>query len=313
MIQWVRSFVTNRVGRVRLDGETGSTFDIPAGLPQGSPISPILFLLFLAPAIQLGAAHRKKCRYLYADDLGLTALNNTLDENISELQDDAENIIRWGRGEGLTFDIDKTELIHFSNKNREGNPDIQLDFGQQRSPIAATPPKQALRWLGVWFDRKLTFRAHAQHLAARANHVTVGIKALSNTIRGAPPIHMRRAVQACVVPILTFGSQTWWQDRTRPSLRNQNKEVQSGSNSAAEKLDVALRKSIRAALPVYKTTPVAALHRETAIPPITILLDNEAEKASIRLRRLDPRHPLAIRLRHLNSRDWPPDTTTQSA
>lgn len=305
LIQWIRSFVTGRTGQVRLDGETGNTFNIPAGLPQGSSISPILFLLFLSPALHTGPTQRANLRYSYADDLGLVAINSSLDENISELQADAETIIRWGRSEGLTFDADKTELIHFSNKNLRDNPDIQLRFAQQRQQISAKRPKEALRWLGVWFDRKLTFRSHVEHLAARANHVTAGIRALSNTVRGAPPVHMRRAVQACVVPILTFGGQTWWQDRTRPSLRNRNKEVQSGRVSATEKLDVALRKSIRSALPAYSTTPVAALHREAAIPPMTMLLDHQADKASIRLRRLDPHHPLALRLRSLNRERWP--------
>jgi hypothetical protein len=51
LVRWIYSFATNRSVRIRLDGETGPETDIWCGLPQGSPISPILFMLYIAPLL----------------------------------------------------------------------------------------------------------------------------------------------------------------------------------------------------------------------------------------------------------------------
>jgi Reverse transcriptase (RNA-dependent DNA polymerase) len=70
-MRWVASFVSQRSAAVRLDGETGATVQIQSGLPQGSPTSPILFMLFMQPLFSLGSRDRKRARFGYADDISL--------------------------------------------------------------------------------------------------------------------------------------------------------------------------------------------------------------------------------------------------
>ena len=65
---WVASFVSRRSAAIRLDGETGATVQIQSGLPQGSPTSPILFMLFMQPLFSLGSRERKRARF---DDISL--------------------------------------------------------------------------------------------------------------------------------------------------------------------------------------------------------------------------------------------------
>ncbi|EDN99500.1 hypothetical protein SS1G_02354 [Sclerotinia sclerotiorum 1980 UF-70] len=49
LVKWVQSFATNRYIKIRLDGEIGPKTKLECGLPQGSPISPILFILYITP------------------------------------------------------------------------------------------------------------------------------------------------------------------------------------------------------------------------------------------------------------------------
>ncbi|KAI0997798.1 hypothetical protein K3495_g10391 [Podosphaera aphanis] len=60
-------------------------------------------------------------------------------------------------------------------------------------------------------------------------------------------------------------------------------------------LQKVVRTSARAILPVYRTTPAAALYREAGLPPPEIALDSKLRQAALRIHRLDPRHPLRRR------------------
>ena len=54
VLRWVASFTQDRTASLRLDDHSSQTFPVPAGLPQGSPISPILFMLFIQPLFKIG-------------------------------------------------------------------------------------------------------------------------------------------------------------------------------------------------------------------------------------------------------------------
>jgi hypothetical protein len=82
LVRWVYSFATQRTVRIRLDGETGPKTLIRYGLPQVSPISPILFMLYIAPLFWLGKVKR---RFGYADDIALLAISKDLQDNCNSL------------------------------------------------------------------------------------------------------------------------------------------------------------------------------------------------------------------------------------
>lgn len=148
------------------------------------------------------------------------------------------------------------------------------------------------RWLGVLFDKKLSFKWHARTLASKALKVSHALSSLGNTTRGAPPHLLRRAVDSCVLPIVYYASESWWPGRSRqgPTGRISNRV-----DSLLQQLSKVVLASARATLPVYRTTPTAILHRESGLQQPEIALDGRALAATVRLRRLDPRHPLLRR------------------
>lgn len=83
LVQWIISFATNRTVRIRLDGETGPDTDIYCGLSQGSPISLVLFILYIAALFWLGKPTR---RFGYADDLALLEISADLQTNCDNLK-----------------------------------------------------------------------------------------------------------------------------------------------------------------------------------------------------------------------------------
>ncbi|KAI1839194.1 hypothetical protein JX266_014595, partial [Neoarthrinium moseri] len=67
-----------------------------------------------------------------------------------------------------------------------------------------------MRWLGIFLDRKLSFREHVKKWATKANRVANHIRSLCNTVRGLPVDSTRKAVIACVVPVLMHGLEAWY-------------------------------------------------------------------------------------------------------
>ena len=293
VVRWVASFLTQRSAALRLDGETGPVFQVPAGLPQGSPVSPILFMLFIQPLFFLGDLARKRARSGFADDICLLAARDTLAENCEALQQDAARVTQWAQQEGLAFDAGKAELIHFTkrHKDREERPSVQLNLGG--GDYSLEPKAGALRWLGVFFDKALTFKAHVAAVAARAKRAAAGIRALGGTVRGAPPRLLRQATVACVQSRLCFGAEAWWPGLSRAP---RGREISNQVGGLVDRLAAVQNEALRGILPVYKTTPLAVLHREAAVPPIAAALDNRTALAAARIARLDGRHPLVRRV-----------------
>ncbi|EYE90099.1 uncharacterized protein EURHEDRAFT_430444, partial [Aspergillus ruber CBS 135680] len=63
-------------------------------------------------------------------------------------------------------------------------------------------------------------------------------------------------------------------------------------------LDQVLRHALLGTLPVYRTTRTAILHRESAVPPMELLLDQRRRNLAIRIHQLDTQHPLHLRVTH---------------
>ncbi|EED12023.1 hypothetical protein TSTA_000950 [Talaromyces stipitatus ATCC 10500] len=82
LILWIASFATGQSVQIQLDGEIGPSTDIACGLPQGSPVSGILFMLYIAPLFRLG---NPKNRFGYADDAANLAISTSLATNYKAL------------------------------------------------------------------------------------------------------------------------------------------------------------------------------------------------------------------------------------
>ena len=295
VVQWVASFTQGRTASLRLGNHTSQTYQVPAGLPQGSPVSPILFMLFIEPIFKQGSLSTRRGRFGYADDICQLVASPSLEENCTALQHCTEELRQWGAREGLTFDFNKTELQHFTRANNHSNPTCSLRTSQGSHTVTPPPPGGATRWLGIWFDRRLSFGKHCRTLAAKAKQTAAGVRSLANTVRGTRAHLLRQATVACVISVLCYGAEAWWPGRYRPKPRNQG-FVSNRADSALSHLDRVLRDALRATLPVYRTTPTPSIHRETAIPPMEIILDQKRASARLRIARLDNRHPIHRRL-----------------
>lgn len=270
VIKFTRSFLSGRAARIRLEEHTTNSFSLECGLPQGSPTSPVLFLLYMAEVLQMDP----KRRFGYADDLALTRIGPTLEWNAEMIGKDVAEVLQWGKNNKVGFEMKKTELIHFTRaKDKRTAPPIHppgFDFRIEQTD------EPALRWLGVWFDRRLTFRQHVKKRAAAAIAVAHHIKGLSNTVHGPPAASLRKAVSACIIPVLTYGAEAWYPGLTKPPsnrAKERNKDVSTRIQGHLEDIGRALKVAMRAILPVWRTTPSKTLYRDSGLPTAEVALE----------------------------------------
>ena len=78
ILRWTSSFLENRKVQVRFQGGVTSPKELVCGVPQGSPISPLLFLLYMAEPMRSG---NTMARFSYADDIGILGVGRTIKDS----------------------------------------------------------------------------------------------------------------------------------------------------------------------------------------------------------------------------------------
>ncbi|KAL5598659.1 uncharacterized protein BROUX77_006493 [Berkeleyomyces rouxiae] len=271
LCKWTRSFLQGRSAALAMDGHVTDTRQLGGSLPQGSPVSPILYMLFMAPLYSSLPGARG-----YADDGCVLWASPDLKTNAQGLALLLERADNWCRGNGLQLDQGKTGILHLTKKKQAGNPPVKLPDG---NVMEATPQGSTLRWLGLELDRKLAFTQHRDKTIRKIETTASGLRLLAGCHKGAPPGLLLHVVRACAVSKLTYAAAAWW------PMHKERKIA-----TTAKLFDIALRKAIRAALPMYRTTPIGLLHRAAMIPPAEILLDSNARREATRLHNLDDAH-----------------------
>ena len=118
------------------------------------------------------------------------------------------------------------------------------------------------------------------------------MRRLNSVKGGAAPGPLVTAVKMCVVPVATYGADVWWPGTTRLAAKG---FVTPQTTHLCNLIDKAIHIALRAALPVWRTTPNAVLHRESGIPPARILLEGNRLRLAARINTLDNLHPLRDR------------------
>jgi hypothetical protein len=109
IVRWVDSFLSNRRAMLVIDGRTGETRAIQAGLPQGSPVSPVLFILSVSALFQwLEDRHSTLQAISFVDDIGLVIECDELEEGATRVAHIARDTMQWGSDNKVEFEVSKT-------------------------------------------------------------------------------------------------------------------------------------------------------------------------------------------------------------
>ena len=109
------TFINNQKIQLSFNRQTQEKVKIKTGIPQGSPISPILFMLYLRNICRLETEGAYTLSYI--DDFAIIATLNSAKTNYKKLKGIALKLMSKAKEAAISFNVGKTELIHFHNKH----------------------------------------------------------------------------------------------------------------------------------------------------------------------------------------------------
>jgi hypothetical protein len=185
-VKLVGSFISNRTTTLCLPGYITDAFSTHAGIPQGSPLSLILFLFYnaiLVDACNLPTSPSSGISFV--DDVNALAFSKTTEDNCRSLQSIHKGCIEWARKHGALFAPEKYILVHFNKARTKNNTACPLTL-----PSLTITPCPAARILGVILDKKLSLQQHLRHIKSKLAIQTNILRRLTAQL-GVPPYGSR--------------------------------------------------------------------------------------------------------------------------
>ena len=165
---WISEFLRDRTQTVIVDGIKSYQSSVDSGVPQGTVLGPILFLLFVND-IELSLAQSKiRC---FADDSRLLKFIKSSDDALL-LQKDLDNVVCWAKKNNMTLNEDKFELIQHHSSLRNYSLLVNLPFVYYENCYftaqTTIEPSQSITDLGVIIGSDLSFKLHMSDAVKRA-------------------------------------------------------------------------------------------------------------------------------------------------
>ena len=172
LLELFRNFLSNRKQRVLLNGKKSEWAEISAGVPQGSVLGPLLFLVYINDLVGNVRCDIK----LFADDTSLFSVVYDKSKTAAELDRDLERVRLWAWQWKMKFNTEKTEEVIFSAKKvKPIHP--PLSFGDDD-----VVRKSEHKHLGMIFDSKLDLQSHIKEAIQKARRGIGMIRYLSKYV-----------------------------------------------------------------------------------------------------------------------------------
>ena len=193
---WLRCYLSRRSQCVCLGDSRSELLPVVSGVPQGSILGPLLFLVFIN---DLPDAVNHSSLYMFADDTKCAKLIRNPSDSVL-LQDDVTSLGKWSSDWKLQFKVTKCVLLRFCTKGASVCHSYSMGGNE-------VPEHTSHKDLGVVFSSDLTFTAHYDMIVKRAYRV-LGL--LRRTFRASTNIHEKLILYVSLVRSqLLYCSQIW--------------------------------------------------------------------------------------------------------
>ena len=250
MYKWIGQYMHNRKARAQVNQQYSRKKTLRQGVPQGGVLPPTLFLIFLHDIIEKLPKNVKGA--IYADDLALWCSEEYQSTAQYRLQEALKEIEKWTNSWMIKINGKKTTFTVFTLSNptkrnqtkTRQSKEITLKINGEKLKEEEQPT-----YLGVTFDRRLTWNSQIQRSHTRAK-IRLGLmKKLASTQWGANKDVLKKLYVGRVRPVLEYGTTA----------------LSTAAKTNKEKLNKIQNQAMRMMTGAMKSTPIQALETATGL------------------------------------------------
>ena len=196
-LDWFNSYLTGRMQFTFCNGKRSELRTITCGVPQGSVLGPLLFLLYINDLPNISS---KLKFYLFADDTNIFYEGSNLDVLERTVNKELKKLSLWLNANRLALNISKTNFVIFAAKNKPLQ-NVTLLINKE-----AIQQVQYVKYLGILIDSQLTFAQHISSVVKKVSRVTGLMYRIRNCVTNQT---MKMIYYSLIYSHLLYGLPIW--------------------------------------------------------------------------------------------------------
>ena len=195
LLKWFKSYLSNRCQQVVVNGTKSATRDLQAGVPQGSILGPLLFIIYTNDIVDQVQSNIR----LYADDSSIYCKGKDIDQINKTLNEDLDTISKWAKKWKILFNPQKTVSITFTNKHLNNVPNLKMDNTEILE-------EKSHKHLGCIFQDSGKWRLHIEELTTKCAKKIDVLRSLRFQLdRNA----LEQLYKSFIRPSMEYASSVW--------------------------------------------------------------------------------------------------------
>jgi ribonuclease HI len=274
LIKWIKEFLRDRKACVRIGSTNSKNVIFREGCPQGAVLSPDLFLHWIDElATELELKHPQVTISLFADDLALISQDRNIQKAEEIMQGALDTVTRWARTWKMEIAAGKCDSLLISLDPAQVHYQPRLTIDGYAVPFNVHPI-----FLGISFDRQMTWRSHCDMVALSMSSRLKQLKVISGKSWGMKQDHLRSIFIAYIRAKADYCASVYLHQTASTNVN----VVQKKQNEAT-----------RIITGCCSSTPIEALNREADLMPLKLQADSKAAMYYERAWRLPDNFPTA--------------------
>lgn len=210
VLRWIENYLFQRRQCVVLNGKKSDYVDVTSGVPQGSVLGPLLFLIYIND-ISVGIS---SCIRLFADDCVVYRKIKSSDD-VAQLQADLDRIQSWCSTWKMNLNHKKCVNLCFTKKRKQ----IESQYFINNNPITK---ELTYKYLGVILSSDCSWNAHIEEVVLKAGRA---MNFIQRNLKCSQPNLKTTAYLTCVRPILEYACAVW--DPAQKTLIDKLEKIQN--------------------------------------------------------------------------------------